>query len=381
MAFKRNKRWILPAAVLVLVILGAGGWFLARRVILPARQYEAAQVLYDSGSYAAAEAAFAALGDYRDAADRMLACRDSRAAACADSGDYEGLNAHIQAYGLSDAVRTHVSAAALEAVAQGDYAAAFALMPALADAPEDQAGVREALYQKGLEYSDRGEYDVSDELFGLLGDYKDSAQLIHVHDYIFTAEISPTCEEEGTAEYVCHCGAVETKPIPATGHDYAEASCTQPATCRVCGSTTGTTLAHDDAAATCTKAKTCRVCGRTDGAALGHSLAYCVCTRCGKVELTLDQLQGTWVHGAGHTTMTISGSTATVYWHPGEIVYTGAVRLRDYGFYVEGTYQDVDINGNPFTAAIRETCYVSKFAGTYFVDTYDDQGPYTWYKQ
>ena len=100
------------------------------------------------------------------------------------------------------------------------------------------------------------------------------------------------------------CGAERT-----TIHDYADATCTEPATCTICGATKGDALGHsydtvitepdctnsghttytcaacgdsytdNEVAAlghswmeaTCTASKTCAVCGATEGDALGHS--------------------------------------------------------------------------------------------------------------
>ena len=122
----------------------------------------------------------------------------------------------------------------------------------------------------------------------------------HVHVFV-----GATCTEAGK----CECGAAGA----ALGHDFAEAGCTAPSTCKRCGNTSGkalghnytdatctapgkctrcgaksSALGHDFAAATCTAPRTCKRCGTTSGSALGHSLtsATCtdaaVCTRCGK---------------------------------------------------------------------------------------------------
>ena len=63
----------------------------------------------------------------------------------------------------------------------------------------------------------------------------------------------------------------------ACEHEWSEANCTTPKTCRLCKETKGTVLAHDFADATCTAPKTCKVCGVTEGAALGHDWADADC--------------------------------------------------------------------------------------------------------
>lgn len=69
-------------------------------------------------------------------------------------------------------------------------------------------------------------------------------------------------------------------------HEWAEAGCSAPKTCALCGKTAGEALGHSWAAADCETPETCSLCGQTRGEALGHdwSEASCleasVCTRC-----------------------------------------------------------------------------------------------------
>lgn len=73
-------------------------------------------------------------------------------------------------------------------------------------------------------------------------------------------------------------------------HDWVEADCDSPRTCKVCGETEGEPLGHTWAEATCVLPKTCEVCGATEGEALGHEWieATCVnlkhCSVCGYEE-------------------------------------------------------------------------------------------------
>ena len=95
------------------------------------------------------------------------------------------------------------------------------------------------------------------------------------HKITMFDEKAATCTEAGyTAGKKCsNCdyseGLVE---IPATGHDFADATCTAAKTCKVCNATEGAALGHTWADATCTAAKTCTVCNATEGAALGHDI-------------------------------------------------------------------------------------------------------------
>ena len=73
-------------------------------------------------------------------------------------------------------------------------------------------------------------------------------------------------------------------------HEWVEATCTAPKTCKTCGETEGEALGHDWKDATCTAPKTCSRCGATEGEALGHDWkeatteAPKTCTRCGATE-------------------------------------------------------------------------------------------------
>ena len=55
-------------------------------------------------------------------------------------------------------------------------------------------------------------------------------------------------------------------------HDWVDANCELPQTCRDCGKTKGEALGHVYQAATCEKAETCSVCGAARGEALGHDV-------------------------------------------------------------------------------------------------------------
>ena len=73
-----------------------------------------------------------------------------------------------------------------------------------------------------------------------------------------------TCTEAGTQERKCsECGETETSAIEAHGHDWNEATCSTPKTCKTCSATEGVALDHipnaDDG--DCTTAITCSVCG------------------------------------------------------------------------------------------------------------------------
>ena len=73
-------------------------------------------------------------------------------------------------------------------------------------------------------------------------------------------------------------------------HAYAEATCQLPATCTVCGVTEGLAVDHQYSEATCTAPETCAFCGLTQGEVLPHSFseancsAPATCSGCGLTE-------------------------------------------------------------------------------------------------
>ena len=100
-----------------------------------------------------------------------------------------------------------------------------------------------------------------------------------VHDFA-----DCTCTEPRTCKV---CGYTEGE---APGHTFTDATCTAPKTCTVCGETEGEALGHDFTDATCSAPKTCKVCGETEGEALEHPDADYdnLCDVCGVVIKTVD---------------------------------------------------------------------------------------------
>ena len=116
----------------------------------------------------------------------------------------------------------------------------------------------------------------------------------HVGETEIKGKLDATCTTDGyTGDTYCRgCGGLISKgnPIPALGHNWQDATCTQPKACSWCGATEGTALGHSWQEATCTQPKACSRCGATEGTALGHSwqeatyTASKTCARCGATE-------------------------------------------------------------------------------------------------
>ena len=112
----------------------------------------------------------------------------------------------------------------------------------------------------------------------------------HIHSIVKVEGLAATCTTDGyESYYICEsCGKwfadftanveiadKDNVGIPALGHDWKDATCTEPKTCQRygCNATEGDALGHDWKDASCTEPKTCRRlgCNATEGIAKGHT--------------------------------------------------------------------------------------------------------------
>lgn len=79
----------------------------------------------------------------------------------------------------------------------------------------------ECRYIQAIKYRDAGDFDLANQIFALLGDYKDSKMLIHKHSYKLADEVKPTCIQMGTKVYKCeNCGDCYTNTVNKISHNY-----------------------------------------------------------------------------------------------------------------------------------------------------------------
>jgi len=74
------------------------------------------------------------------------------------------------------------------------------------------------------------------------------------------------------------CKLCEATEGEVKAHQWQDATCVAPKTCKDCGATEGDVAGHVWEEATCTTAKTCAACKETEGEALGHTWADATCT-------------------------------------------------------------------------------------------------------
>ena len=91
------------------------------------------------------------------------------------------------------------------------------------------------------------------------------------HDIVEHPAKRPTCTDIGWNAYkTCtRCDYTTFVAIPATGHEWEGATCTQPRMCANCGLTEGEPLGHNWVEATGATPKTCTRCGATEGEQYG----------------------------------------------------------------------------------------------------------------
>ena len=99
-----KKKKIVTTVVVLVVLLVAAAGLAAKFVIIPDAQYKAATEMAQNGQYDEAIAAFAALGEYKDAEAQAKNTQYAKGEAMIASGDYDGAIAAYQAAGdYSDA--------------------------------------------------------------------------------------------------------------------------------------------------------------------------------------------------------------------------------------------------------------------------------------
>ncbi len=88
----------------------------------------------------------------------------------------------------------------------------------------------------------------------------------------WTVKTEATCTEDGTQERECSkCEETETASVDALGHEWKDATCTEPKTCTLCNATEGTPNGHTGGTATCQAKAVCSSCKKEYGGFGAHS--------------------------------------------------------------------------------------------------------------
>ena len=109
-----------------------------------------------------------------------------------------------------------------------------------------------------------------------------------VKDHGYSVEVTkPTCTTGGSKVYTCmDCGyTYTTDVVPATGHNWQEATCSAPKHCTGCGKTEGKKLPHTWIFAGCDSWQQCSVCSMSGGEYISHQWdANHICTACNMIQ-------------------------------------------------------------------------------------------------
>ena len=177
--------------------------------------------------------------------------------------------------------------------------------------------------------------------------------VVCVHDYsVVYDEMAPTCDEDGYKDMGCSkCGVEKHITVKALGHNYGDASCTDPATCSVCGEDKDETmLAHTWVKATCAKDGYCSVCGEENEEDskedVAHTWVKATCDKAGYCSVCEEENEEdpahTWVSAFG--SLIDEGDEDIL-----DLLNEANIALDDNGYY----YYESDVCGElcfkPFT--------------------------------
>lgn len=147
---KKSKKGLVIALIVILVVLLAGGGVAAFFLTAPARDYDRAKQLMNSGNYEEALAAFSKLGSYEDSDTYIFECHYLMAKQLFDNGQYD--EAKQEFTGL------------------GNYKDSIDL-------------IKQCDYHNAQSLFDDGKYDEAKKAFQALGDLEDSKEKVTACDY------------------------------------------------------------------------------------------------------------------------------------------------------------------------------------------------------
>ena len=166
---KAKKVKKVLAVTLPIVLLLVAGFFLTTKVLIPNSRYNKALELAEAGQYDEAIAAFAALGDYKDAPAQLELTRAAQT---------EARNAEVYANAAALAEAGQYDEAIAAFAALGDYRDAPAQIE-LTRAAQTEARNAEA-YANAAALAEAGQYDEAIAAFEALGDYRDAPAQIEL---------------------------------------------------------------------------------------------------------------------------------------------------------------------------------------------------------
>lgn len=239
---------ILGIAVAVVAIVV--GITLLYNVVRKFYIYNKAIDLLSNDNFTEAYEIFDELGDYKESREYKMKCEYKHAIRLLKRGKYEAGYKKLEklgSYNNADNYKnTHIYNRAVDYFNSGSYKEAEELFSRIKDFDDSSEWIKESKYQLAYQYSRRGNVVEAHKLYAQLEDYKDSAELVsRMHNFEPVKVIkTASCSEVGYMEYKCDCGATEVREIQKSQHDYKDATCTEPMTCKICGETRGKPREH-----------------------------------------------------------------------------------------------------------------------------------------
>ena len=211
------------------------------------------------------------------------------------------------------------------------------------------------------------------------------------HTEVIDEAVASDCTNSGLTEgkhcSVCNEVLVDQEVVPALGHSWTNATCTNPKTCSRCNTTEGSALGHSWTNATCTSPKICSRCNVTEGSALGHSYNAVVteptCEESGYTTYTChcgDSYISDETDALGHS-YTSRVTTQPTYTTTGIRTYTCSSCGDSYTEVIpvitcEHNYNSVVTD--PTCTAQGYTTYTCSKCGDSYVDNYTSKVEHSW---
>jgi tetratricopeptide (TPR) repeat protein len=169
-AKRKKKVWVITCIAAVLVLAVA---LLTKFCFIPMNQYNNAVSLMESGNYDDAHDAFAALGDYKDCAERL---QQVEANSAFDAGDYGTVNSIYAS--LPEEYQDHASdlaamySDAIALMSAGKYDEAATTYIAIGDTENANLST----YRYAGQFAAQGEYKQAADIYFFIADYEDSRE-------------------------------------------------------------------------------------------------------------------------------------------------------------------------------------------------------------
>ncbi|MBE5802130.1 MAG: hypothetical protein E7319_07565 [Clostridiales bacterium] len=186
---------------------------------VPTISYHNANQLMGSGQYEKAQAAFAGMGDYRDAAEKARLCDYQYAVSLAEAGDRESLEKAGAIFesldGYEDSTERYQKAryALGELYYQdGLYDQAADRFQSLGEYEDSADKLKQCVYAQADELFSNGQISLAQALFATIADYSDAADRVRGCQYAQAKLSEEAGDDESAAQLYLQAGEYEDAP-------------------------------------------------------------------------------------------------------------------------------------------------------------------------